>query len=190
MPPSRLLDQHEVADEGEVIGGLSGEIGMARKDVVRVEIASEEETIEGAERQGGGEGADAAGGGQEAGGLEHPLAERAPDIVVVAADDHGRLAVMASERFMVEEPQELQLAFVAGEAEMNVGQHDRTSVVLPAQVDARHEGLSTLFERKREIDAAEDFNRKATEDGVAVATDLQPDILLMRSVFEAERVGK
>lgn len=153
-------------------------------------VAAHEETIEGPHRKGRRKRTLEGASSTEPAGYEEASPERAPDVVEITPDDDGRVLVKPAKRLTREEPLELQSPFGSGKAEVHVVEHHRSRSSLETDSRVGLENAALLLLTDREIDARDLRERKARENGVAVATHPEAVLGTKRDVRQAERLGE
>jgi len=173
-----------------MVRGRAREIASPDVSVNQLRSAAEVEAVEGAQRERRGEGVDLDSGSSISSWLEETLAECAPQIVEVAADDAGRVAMQGALGFMVEEACQLLVTLAPGKAEVQVVEHECALVAPLTEDGACLQRSSALACADGEVDAVRVVEWKAGQNGVAVSSALKAMFIAERHVRKVETLSQ
>jgi len=113
-----------------MVGGKARDIRSRSKALAAMKIASKIKSIERPDGAKGRERIDKTAGGFEACGFQDLASKRAPDIIQIAAKNHGCIVVRLLEHSICHESLELKHSFITCQPEMKVEEDESPLVVL------------------------------------------------------------
>ncbi len=125
--------------------------GVASKSTPDLECAAHKDVVEGTHWNRGWKGSEFGSRRAEAVRLQHPLAERSPDIIEISSEEDGCVMGVVCEKWVFQEPPQLDLSFQPGKPQMDVGDGEHTPVSLAVDVAVSHQCATPFFQRDAQV---------------------------------------
>jgi hypothetical protein len=180
----------EVGDQWQVIRGSACELAAANMPVFELCASTEIEAVQRSQRNRSGKGVDQCHGTPVPGRLEEPAPERSPEIIEIAPDDARSVAPERAFGLVLQEAGQLLIPLTAGQAKVQVVQHERPLMSALAQDSSNLEGTASLACANRQIDAMRIVQGEARQHRVAVSSAPEPVFVTEGHVSEAEALAQ